>query len=360
MFSFTPLFLAASLLGADADDTPRQPPMPTPLWCPAIACLHDGNLYAMRPPVPGDAERVWLHRRPFPEMADRNLWGASLDVMASDYGGFDFISAKTTVRWHVGAGELLLSDRPASSGWFRALDLKRLDDVFGKKDNLAKSRLANELYNNKPWGGVSKIHRWFAVRIEPELENIPAGQPTPDPRTVADARMHYDMLPTGKDAVRRFIATDDEMTVSDGTGKWEKQNADKEWVVEWKEVEKFKVPVAGPFQVFPKGDDYFFVAASGMVFAAPKPAKGPREATQVKTPGNRIVEFVFADQERDRVYVSGRDPKDEGKWWRLELGGANDKPRRFERKKPEPTGRLEVLRMAEEFAAGLADDGLLK
>jgi hypothetical protein len=187
----------------------------------------------------------------------------------------------------------------------------------------------------------------------PGTEEGLGGFSTADPVTDAQALafgiefaadLHYDCLPQGDDRVLLFRLTNvrgtigprvkgnrvitqtgDErsrpvwsLRVFSRQGRYDR--AKGEWAHKpWAEEADIAVKFTEPFYALGKGEDYYFVTASGKVFVARKPAKGTHRTMEVVwSDPRRPVRLFLTDADAGRTYLFvGR-------------GGASRRPAFFE------------------------------
>jgi hypothetical protein len=106
-------------------------------------------------------------------------------------------------------------------------------------------------------------------------------------RRIVGLRAHYDYLAAGKDKVRLFLLTDREEGEED-RGNWSfavhlgrvhRNTKSGRWDQEdWSAEVEIRVAFREPFQVLGKGEDDYFVTASGRLFLAKRAAKGKQRS----------------------------------------------------------------------------------
>ena len=94
-------------------------------------------------------------------------------------------------------------------------------------------------------------------------------------------------------------------TVHRCESKWNKRLG--EWAPgPWSKEEELPIAFKEPFHALQKGDDYFFLTASGKLFVSPKPAKGKKRtvrAVAVEGKSKRPIQGVIVAPKEDKVYL---------------------------------------------------------
>jgi hypothetical protein len=148
---------------------------------------------------------------------------------------------------------------------------------------------------------------------------------------------HYDYLPAGSDAALLLVITNVSprekwsFTGYHHRGRWSAEAA--RWFP--KQTEEFTLELAfnEPFQALARGEDYYFLTASGRLYRAPKPATGKHRKLEVIRNDERSPVTAFVtDVDRDRTFLfCDKGPKGKGGPFVFELG-SGVRPRFYEPK----------------------------
>jgi hypothetical protein len=145
------------------------------------------------------------------------------------------------------------------------------------------------------------------------------------------AVIDFDYLPAGPDSVRLFVLTNvagrgesagktDTLAMRGfpngrqerpkwsfachrARGKWDRQ--EKRWEVgEWQQECTLELAFNEPFQALGRGEDFYFLTASGKLYRAPKPAKGKHRKLEAVWDDERSPVTAFVtDVDRDRTFL---------------------------------------------------------
>jgi hypothetical protein len=170
------------------------------------------------------------------------------------------------------------------------------------------------------------------------------------PDAVSDARflggfaefrpwVEYDYLATARDAMKLFVITNvGSRTTPAGKGgsvvarafsrnvkhKWSFicysvrahwNRKKKEWIAQEREECSIELGIREPFQALARGEDYYFLTASGKLYRAPKPAKGKhRKLEKVWDDKRAPIKAYISDADRGRTFLfCDSGPKGVGK-----------------------------------------------
>lgn len=158
---------------------------------------------------------------------------------------------------------------------------------------------------------------------------------------------HYNYLPISEGAVRLFlmanvrgsfkpadksdnlqgvrVSFEDDETKNPkwwfGTWHYERKwSAEKKHWEEgkWTHEEWLKPAFTEPFQVFGKGDDYWFVTETGKAYLAAKPADGPRVVKPLWTDDKQPIIAIVQDDDGQRTFAFCKSEKpDQGTYFEL-------------------------------------------
>jgi hypothetical protein len=166
-----------------------------------------------------------------------------------------------------------------------------------------------------PLQPASKVRRLFiAMRFRPKL--------------------YYDNLPVGRYRVKQFLLTNVGGRASPATGNFdefgddylnttEKEETTPQWTLtvhsyeaswdnkekdwqhgKWAKEETIDVCFREPFHVLSRGDDYFFLTASGKLYRAARPTKGKhRKVETVWSDTEAPIKAFIADVDRGRTFL---------------------------------------------------------
>lgn len=117
--------------------------------------------------------------------------------------------------------------------------------------------------------------------------------------------IHFDFLPTGPDEILVFILHESKMEVWHGRGAWSETK--KEWNLTWSAaaVEAFAADFQEAFQVFAKGEAYYFLTREGKLYAAQRPSAGVRQMKAIWTDAKRPIQAVLTEAENHRTFLFG-------------------------------------------------------
>jgi hypothetical protein len=114
------------------------------------------------------------------------------------------------------------------------------------------------------------------------------------------------------------------------------------------------------FQVVAKGDDYYFLTASGKVYVSKKPEKEkPRTMDTFWTDADQPIIAFVTDANKERTFVFTKNKKKDDKDVYFELAGKPD-PKAYKLKKIDGVKIDEPLKSVLEYAHVLRDDKRLK
>jgi hypothetical protein len=260
-----------------------------------IACVTDRRIYC-------DPTDAWFQ----PLRGDRAV---VVEMLAT--------RARAPTRWQVGHSALWVAD---SSRWEYA------DQPCN--DTAIRYELADLFAGRRVIGPKAKPCKEFSGT------HFVFPDPIADARFLGDKEeyatvVHYDYLPAARDMLRLFLITNvggrgkpgfktDQLIVRsfprNVPEKWSftcfsyraDWDAKKERWYPKPEVEEctFDLAFREPFQALARGEDYYFLTASGKLYRAPKPAKGKHRTVEMvwdaaKSP---IVAFI-QDADRNRTFL---------------------------------------------------------
>lgn len=143
------------------------------------------------------------------------------------------------------------------------------------------------------------------------------------------AEWHYDYVPDGRFGLKLLMLANIDLYARHDGPRWSlacssiraRWNDDPErlsgWEIEgdgWVKADSIDVAFREPFQALSRGDDFYFLTASGKLYRAPKPVKGThRKMVPVwDDPRSRIVAHL-TDADKDRTFLFlERGPKGVG------------------------------------------------
>jgi hypothetical protein len=224
-------------------------------------------------------------------------------------------------------------------------------------DATMRYELADLLRGRRVGGpGGEPGHQMYFGRAYPLSDARFIGLYDADFRAVID----FDYLPVGPDSVRLFVLTNvagrgkpagktDSLSgrtfpndrqekpkwsfaCHRAVGKWDRQ--EKSWQVgEWEQECTIEMAFNEPFQALGRGEDYYFLTASGKLYRAPKPAKGKHRKLEAVWNDERSPVTAFVtDVDRGRTFLfCDKGPKGKGGPFVFELG-SGVRPRFYEPK----------------------------
>jgi hypothetical protein len=258
-------------------------------------------------PLGGPAKLRPFHEPPAP-VPDRP-WPPKGVTMTAEVIGFP-------LRWHATKDAFYIADAWIVSIPCEYLRRYRLDDLVAGK---VKSDLLAE-----PHTGPSSR---FTLSCPGNVARLCCGTSN------FNAKIFYDYLPAGDTGVRQFVLTNARgeahfggkgdlvarlrivqseeertnpkwsFTVHRCDSKWDKK--DREWDTgPWSKEEKLPVVFKEHFHALQKGDDYFFLTASGKLFVSPKPAKGKKRTIKaVHDDAKRPIQGVIVAPKEGKTHL---------------------------------------------------------